>query len=45
MMDDKLNFSYLFGSNAHYIEELYEQFLENPDSVDEKWKLYLIDLS
>ena len=45
MMDDKLNFSYLFGSNAPYIEELYEQFLENPDSVDEKWKQYFSDLS
>ena len=29
MMDEKLNFSYLFGSNAPYIEELYENFLEN----------------
>ena len=28
MMDEKLNFSYLFGSNAPYIEELYEKFLE-----------------
>ncbi|HFB4664459.1 TPA: hypothetical protein ACE77M_000659, partial [Neisseria gonorrhoeae] len=33
MMDEKLNFSYLFGSNAPYIEELYEAFLENPDAV------------
>ena len=40
MMDEKLNFSYLFGSNAPYIEELYENFLENPNSVDEKWKQY-----
>ena len=31
MMDEKLNFSYLFGSNAPYIEELYEKFLDNPD--------------
>ena len=38
MMDEKLNFSYLFGSNAPYIEELYENFLENPNFVDEKWK-------
>ncbi len=45
MMDEKLNFSYLFGSNAPYIEELYESFLENPDSVDEKWKQYFTDLS
>lgn len=45
MMDEKLNFSYLFGSNAPYIEELYEKFLENPESVDEKWKQYFTDLS
>ena len=45
MMDVKLNFSYLFGSNAPYIEELYENFLENPNSVDEKWKQYFTDLS
>ena len=45
MMDEKLNFSYLFGSNAPYIEELYEKFLDNPESVDEKWKQYFTDLS
>lgn len=30
MMDEKLNFSYLFGSNAPYIEELYEAFWKTP---------------
>lgn len=45
MMDDKLNFSYLFGSNAPYIEELYESFLADPNSVEEKWKQYFTDLS
>ena len=45
MMDEKLNFSYLFGSNAPYIEELYEQFLSNPDSVDAHWKQYFTDLA
>lgn len=44
MMDDKLNFSYLFGSNAPYIEELYESFLQDPNSVDENWKQYFADL-
>ncbi|WP_373742039.1 2-oxoglutarate dehydrogenase E1 component [Neisseria sp.] len=44
-MDNKLNFSYLFGSNAPYIEELYEQFLENPNSVDGKWKAYFGELA
>ena len=26
------------GANAAYIEDLYEQYLVNPDSVDAKWK-------
>ncbi|WP_373813372.1 2-oxoglutarate dehydrogenase E1 component [Neisseria dentiae] len=45
MMEDKLNFSYLFGSNAPYIEELYENFLNDPNSVDDKWKQYFSDLA
>lgn len=45
MMDEKLNFSYLFGSNAPYIEELYENFLSDPNSVDEHWKQYFSDLA
>ncbi|HET6396060.1 MAG TPA: 2-oxoglutarate dehydrogenase E1 component [Pseudoxanthomonas sp.] len=28
------------GSNAAYIEDLYEQYLVSPDSVDPKWKAY-----
>lgn len=28
------------GSNATYIEDLYEQYLVSPDSVDPKWKSY-----
>ncbi len=30
--------SALYGSNAAYIENLYEQFLENPDSVEPTWR-------
>ncbi|NLB57944.1 MAG: hypothetical protein GX805_05665, partial [Gammaproteobacteria bacterium] len=26
------------GANAAYIEDLYEQYLVTPDSVDAKWK-------
>ena len=44
-MDEKLNFSYLFGSNAPYIEELYESFLSDPNSVDEHWQQYFRDLA
>jgi 2-oxoglutarate dehydrogenase E1 component len=32
--------SYLFGSNAPYIEELYELYLDNPNSVEEKWRTH-----
>ncbi len=30
--------SALYGNNAVYIEDLYEQYLENPDSVPESWR-------
>jgi 2-oxoglutarate dehydrogenase E1 component len=29
--------SYLFGSNAFFIEELYENYLSDPSSVDSSW--------
>jgi 2-oxoglutarate dehydrogenase E1 component len=32
--------SQLSGGNAAYIEDLYEQYLVSPDSVDAKWKTY-----
>jgi len=32
--------SYLFGGNAPYIEELYENYLANPGSVPEQWRTY-----
>ncbi len=30
----------LAADNAHYIESLYEQFLNDPDSVDSDWQAY-----
>ncbi|WP_038319888.1 2-oxoglutarate dehydrogenase E1 component [Kingella kingae] len=45
MMNEKLNFSYLFGSNAPYIEELYENYLDNPHSVGEVWQQYFCELA
>ncbi|MDR6094166.1 2-oxoglutarate dehydrogenase complex dehydrogenase (E1) component-like enzyme [Stenotrophomonas sp. SORGH_AS321] len=32
--------SQLAGGNASYVEDLYEQYLVSPDSVDPKWKAY-----
>jgi 2-oxoglutarate dehydrogenase E1 component len=31
--------SALNGANANFIEDLYEQYLNDPDSVDEQWKI------
>jgi 2-oxoglutarate dehydrogenase E1 component len=34
------NNSHIFGGNAAYVEALYETFLVDPNSVDEKWRDY-----
>jgi 2-oxoglutarate dehydrogenase E1 component len=40
MMKQMLGNSYLFGANAPFIEELYENYLENPASVTDAWRAY-----
>ena len=40
MMQEFLANSYLFGGNAPFIEELYENYLANPGSVPEGWRDY-----
>ncbi len=45
MMTEKIDFSYLFGSNAPYIEELYEIYLQDPNAVDANWKEYFDKLA
>ena len=40
MMDEQTNLSYLYGANAPYIEELYENYLRDRNSVDDYWKSY-----
>jgi 2-oxoglutarate dehydrogenase E1 component len=32
--------SYLFGGNAPYVEEMYENYLANPTSVPDNWRSY-----
>src|SRR5437868_1430860 len=32
--------SYLFGGNAPYVEEMYENYLANPGSVPDMWRDY-----
>jgi 2-oxoglutarate dehydrogenase E1 component len=40
MMKELLSNSYLFGGNAPFVEELYESYLNNPQSVPEQWREY-----
>jgi 2-oxoglutarate dehydrogenase E1 component len=40
MLKDFLENSYLFGANAPFIEELYEQYLVNPGAIPEEWRDY-----
>src|SRR5918996_3503369 len=40
VMREFLDNSYLFGANAPFIEELYEQYLSNPASVADEWRDY-----
>src|SRR5215469_8590464 len=36
--------SFLFGTNAAFIEALYARYQENPDSVDDSWRAYFTEL-
>lgn len=38
MLTDKIADSLFFGSNAPFVEELYERFLTDPSSVPEDWR-------
>ena len=40
MMQQQTANSYLFGGNAPYVEELYENYLDNPGSVPDNWRAY-----
>src|SRR6185503_7172646 len=40
VMRQLLDNSYLFGGNAPFIEDLYEKYLANPQSVPEAWREY-----
>jgi 2-oxoglutarate dehydrogenase E1 component len=40
MFKQLLESSYLFGGNAPFVEQLYENWLENPGSVPEEWRSY-----
>ena len=40
MMKQNWRTSFLFGDNVPYIEELYESFLDDADSVSDEWRSY-----
>ena len=40
MYKDLLGNSYLFGSNAPFIEALYDRYLEDPEKVEPRWRDY-----
>ncbi|MDE2353866.1 MAG: hypothetical protein KGL17_02480, partial [Betaproteobacteria bacterium] len=40
MMKDDLATSYLYGSNAPFIEEQYDLYLKDPAAVSDDWRAY-----
>jgi len=44
LLKEYLGTSYLFGANAPFIEELYESYLADPDSVPQEWRRYFDQL-
>lgn len=44
-MQALLDTSYLGGGNAAYIEDLYEQYLHNPNSLDDFWRNFFATFS
>ncbi len=40
MMKQSQSNSYLFGGNAAYVEDMYEEYLNNPASVPDTWRDY-----
>ncbi len=44
MMKQLLANSYLFGSNAPFIEALYEAYLKDPSAVEPRWRDYFDEL-
>ena len=43
-LSEQMAASPLSGANAAFVEALYEQYLQNPDSVDAAWRRYFDSL-
>jgi 2-oxoglutarate dehydrogenase E1 component len=44
MMKELIANSYLSGANAAFVEQLYESYLDNPESVAPEWRRYFDQL-
>ena len=44
LIDQLRDSSPLFGGNAPFIEDLYERYLQDPDSIPDNWREYFSDL-
>jgi 2-oxoglutarate dehydrogenase E1 component len=44
MMKEMQGSSYLFGANAPFVEELYEAYLDDPETVAPEWRRYFDQL-
>jgi 2-oxoglutarate dehydrogenase E1 component len=45
MMNQLFGTTHLFGGNAPFVEELYENYLDNPASVSDQWRTYFDNLA
>ena len=43
--DQFISTSPLFGGNSAYVEDYYEQYLRDPDSVEPSWREYFKSLN
>ena len=43
-MSDYMSDSHTSGGHLSYLEDLYESYLQDPDSISEEWKAYFNDL-
>jgi 2-oxoglutarate dehydrogenase E1 component len=44
MYEESRGSSHLFGSNAPFIEALYDAYLKDPQSVEPRWRSYFDEL-
>ena len=44
-MEQSLKSSHLAGGNLHYLDELYETYLSDPNSVPNEWRQYFDSFS